>query len=197
MMNERDLNFLSVFARSIVDMKSIDDIHWFSKHLLINKLQSKKWLCEELKKIISPNDVCILGSWYPTFLPHILGDCNYTCVDIDQSVINVSKKFNSRLKHRSNFKYICADAKNFIYSSNKKFDCIINTSCEHMKYDMKDLVVKDCVYAFQSNNYNIEEHINYKNDLKEFIDSTGLNNILFSGTKKLKKYDRYMVIGKV
>ena len=39
-----------------------------------------------------------------------------------------------------------------------------------MKYDMKDLVVKDCVYAFQSNNYNIEEHINYKNDLKEFID---------------------------
>ena len=48
----------------------------------------------------------------------------------------------------------------------------------------------------QSNNYfEIEDHINCYNSVDEFEKSLKLNTILFKGTLKLDKYDRYMIIG--
>ena len=190
--------FLSAYSRTLQDCKSIEEVQWFSKHLLENKLSSKKWLVDEVLKIAKPINVLLLGSWYTTYLPYALGNAFYTCVDIDPSVIYLSQKFNDYFKSKSTFTYITADAKSYIQANQKYYDIVINTSCEHMNFDMKDVLWdKRPLYVFQSNNYSIDEHVNYKHSLDDFVTSTGLTNIKYSGSLETPKYDRYMVIGKL
>jgi SAM-dependent methyltransferase len=193
-----DHQFLSAFSNTFQDCRSLEEAQWFAKHLLLNKLESKTWLSEELLKITKPTNVLILGSWYTTYLPYILGEAQYTCVDLDPTVEHLSRKFNSYVGSKSKFKYIAADAKSFLQANRIYYDVVINTSCEHMSFDMKDVLWDNSpIYVFQSNNYAIEEHVNYKNTLEEFVSSTGLSKVLYSGTMKMPKYDRYMVIGKL
>jgi hypothetical protein len=49
----------------------------------------------------------------------------------------------------------------------------------------------------QSNNYDfeIEDHINCHNSVKEFNQTLHLEKIMYNGTLPLGKFDRYMVIG--
>ena len=200
-MNRFDMvsdQFLSAYSSTLQDCKSLDEVYWFSKHLLQNKLYSKRWLRDQLLPIIKPSNVLLLGSWYATYLPYILGKASYTCVDKDPSVIFISQQFNKYLQSESLFNFVSEDAKDFIENNQTFFDVVINTSCEHMAFDMKDVLWdRRPVYALQSNNYLIEEHINPKSSLEEFIASTGLREIMYSGSLQMKKYDRYMVIGKL
>ena len=193
-----DHKFIDAYSHTVLQMSNLEDVHWFAKHTLKNKLLSKQWLFEELTKIFIPRNTCILGSWYGTLLPYLLHteDSCFTCVDIDSRLAPHTSTFNDRLYEVNRVKFICADARTYIQTSIEPFDCIINTSCEHMPYDMKDVIWNSRpVYVFQSNNYDIPEHINFKRSLNEFVTSTGLNTIIYSGTKQLKNYDRYMVIG--
>ena len=194
-----DHKFLDAYSHTILQSTSIEEIHWFAKHTLRNKLASKQWLVEELTNIFMPKKLCILGSWYGIILPYMLRSADsVTCVDVDPSLRILTDAFNNRVYETNHVKYVCADARNFINASSDSFDCVINTSCEHMPYDMKDVIWDTRpVYAFQSNNYDIPEHINFKTSLDQFIQSTGLNNILYCGIKKMRSYDRYMVIGKL
>ena len=48
----------------------------------------------------------------------------------------------------------------------------------------------------QSNNYfKIKDHINCHNNVVDFEKTLKLDKILYRGTLKLDKYDRYMVVG--
>jgi len=191
------LDFIGAYSKTIRELHGLPEARQFANHLLPNKLHSKEFLAKHIT--IDPQRVLLLGSWYPTLLPYLISKtANYTCVDIDDSVIETSKLFNKNL-YGSNerFEYITADAKAYL-QLNSDFDLIINTSCEHMPFDMKDVIWNTKpLYAFQSNNYIIPEHINYKNSIYEFIESTGLNDITYSGTLSTDKYDRYTVIGKL
>jgi len=195
-----DIDFMNAVSRTFLDCESETEKNWFAKHLLKKKLESKKWLVDKINDNINSKDchVLILGSWYPTYLPYLLGSKSYTCVDSDSSVVNLSKTFHHHLGDSDKFEYITMDAKKFLFTTDRKYDIIINTSCEHMTYDMKDVIYDtDAFYAFQSNNYQIEEHVNYKTSIDEFVYSTGLKTILYADTKPLDKYDRYTVIGKL
>ena len=86
------------------------------------------------------------------------------------------------------------------YYDIKKFDIVICTSCEHLGQYLIDELLKrrkkGSLVILQSNNYfSIEEHINCYNNLVEFEKSLKLEKILYRGTLKLDKYERYMVIG--
>ena len=190
--------FLGAFAETLRCDATVEHASSFADHVLINKLTSKKWLADQLLLVTQPKNVLILGSWYSTYLPYALGANHYTCVDIDASVINLSAKFNERLYgNNDKFTYEVGDAQEWLLKETSQFDVIINTSCEHMSFDMRDIeLIPNTFYVLQSNNYTIiKDHINCKTDLNSFIESTGLNNILYSGLKSLAKYDRYMVIG--
>lgn len=169
----------------------------FLNHLSLNKLESKKWLVNNIN--FSYKKVLILGSWYPTYLPYMLGKADFTFVDLDPNVIELSKYFlKSLYGDLQNFKFITADARSFLLADNTDYDLIINTSCEHMNYDMKPIIWnKKPIYAFQSNNYEVPSHVNCKNSLEDFTESSGILNIYYSGILKFPKYDRYMVIGKL
>ena len=194
-----DNKFIDAYSYTLLQASTLEEAHWFAKHTLKNKLNSKQWLVEELTKLFIPKNVCILGSWYGTLLPYLLNSdsARFTCVDLDPTIARLTEVFNNRLGN-NNVKSITADARSFINATSEPFDCVINTSCEHMQYDMKDILWDtNPVYVFQSNNYDIPEHVNFKNSLEEFQESTGLSTILYSGSQKMTKYDRYMVIGKL
>ena len=54
---------------------------------------------------------------------------------------------------------------------------------------------KSSLKILQSNNYiQVEEHINCKENLEDFVSEFKIGKLLFKGTLKLDKYDRYMVI---
>lgn len=167
--------------------------------LLIKKLRSKQWLIDNvLEHHGSPLNTLMLGAWYPILIPYQLGG-KYTFVDTDPSVVNLTKKFWKRVYKTDQIEYNIIDAYDYLYMANqRKFDLIINTSCEHMTFDMSEFVVDGPTYVLQSNNYtSIDEHINCKQNITEFVNSCGLNNILYQGTLETEKYERYMVIGRV
>jgi hypothetical protein len=54
---------------------------------------------------------------------------------------------------------------------------------------------KGSLVVLQSNNYHkIEEHINCKNSLNDFIADYNFDKILYTGTLKLDTFERYMII---
>ena len=196
-----DERFLGAFARTIKNNIDSPNIKTFADHLLINKLVSKQWLCKQLLTHHRPSNVLLLGSWYPTYIPYLLNADTYTCIDTDQTIWSLSRQFNDYLYGKDGgpkFRYITGDAREWLNKDLSLFDTVINTSCEHMEFDMKDFNIRsDSVFALTSNNYvEIEEHINCKNTLEDFVVSTGIANLMYTGENHLKKYSRYLVIGK-
>lgn len=195
-------HFINALSRTILAASSLEEVHWLAKSLTHRKIESKQWLSNEVLNIIQPQSVLIVGSWYPTILPILLGGPNvrFDCVDINPNVKQLSDIFNDFYYKDNPVKTITMDAELYLSAADhRRYDLIVNTSCEHMSFDMKDIVRKgNTIYAFQSNNYKqVSEHINCKDTLEQFVESTGLTKILYSGILALEKYERYMVIGQV
>jgi len=162
------------------------------------QIESKKWLVDHI--ISPPKNVLILGSWYGTVLPYLLKEKFdvriIDCVDCDPNVRFGAQVFcdvmgwNNVIFHEH-------DAKDYLQVCGvEKYDLVINTSCEHMKFDMKEVIEPNTIYALESNNYyGIDGHINCKHSLDEFKKSTGLSNIVVSEEKDMQNYTRYLVIG--
>lgn len=200
-----DKKFLESIVQTILSSKNLSEVHNFTSSLKNDKIISKEWLASETLKFIKPKTILILGAWYPIILPLLLSNnSTIDCVDSDPNVKNLSDTFNNFFFKTSNLRNITADARSYLMAiDHNAYDLIVNTSCEHMDFDMKDLVYKsNALYAFQSNDYYfVKEHINCKKTLDEFICSTGINNVFYSGSlpfvSPLCKYNRFMVIGKV
>lgn len=195
-MNSR---FLSCLSKLLISCdKDVTDQILLS--ISEKKIESKLWLHKEISLISNPQKIVLLGSWYPLLFFYFFSSAKeIVCVDIDGSVIGPSKKFSTSFIPDVKVNFICSDAKSFVQGNSiNGYDLIVNTSCEHMSYDMKDITIdRNPIYAFQSNDYfQIKEHINCKNTLEDFVASTNLSNIKYSGTKSFNKFNRFMVIGK-
>ena len=79
---------------------------------------------------------------------------------------------------------------------------LVCTACEHINDEELSFTLQqkheNMLTCLQSNNYyEINSHINCKDNLEDFVKSLPLKTIMYSGTKKYKnEYDRFMVIGK-
>ena len=78
------------------------------------------------------------------------------------------------------------------------YDCIINTSCEHM-WHMKDINFEG-LCAFQSNDFTQEDaHVNCVHSLEEFKEQTAITDVYYQGEKPFDDYNdckRFMIIGR-
>lgn len=188
--------FFWAFTHTLMQSESLEESHSFANSLMRKKMICKQWLIDEVLKVIQPKNTLMLGAWYATLIPYQIGG-HFDCVDSDPMPKRLSKKFVKKIDNKYTLRYNTCDA--FDYCSIKdisEYDLVINTSCEHMR-DMKEIVVPNTIFALQSNDYyEIEEHSNCKSSLNEFIESTGLTDIYYSGELKTEKYTRFMVIGK-
>jgi hypothetical protein len=196
---------LMAISVALKQCKSVEQCHSFAQTFTANQFDSKQWLINELTKIHTLSDVLVLGAWFPTMISYLLDlNCvsykSLTCVDSDASVKPIADIYFNALHTTNKTINITADARDYMRVSDlSAYDTVINTSCEHMAFDMKEIIHDaEIVYAFQSNNYfGINGHINCKTSLNEFTESTGLTQILYQGELDKEKYTRYMVIGKL
>lgn len=164
---------------------------------------SKIWLIENLKKYVEyPRGyrVAIYGGWNGVLANLLfnsgIGMDFITSLDIDPDCEEVASTINKVHEMRGTFRAVTADMCEYTVED---ADIAINTSCEHITQEQYEKWLsnqpKGTLIILQSNNYkDLKEHVNCKDKLEEFENSCGLN-IVWSGTLKLPKYDRYMIIG--
>ena len=161
-----------------------------------NQEKSKDWLIEKSTKYFSffnSPSVVIAAGWYGHLANKLKEYTKGEIVSFDKDLM--CKKIGQRLYKDITFTE--ADVK---YYDIKRFDIVMCTSCEHLGQYLMDEFLKrrkkGSLVILQSNNYfSIEEHINCHNSVIEFEKTLKLEKILYRGTLKLDKFDRYMVIG--
>ena len=167
--------------------------------------ESKRWLCDELRKIKfhQPSHVDIIGSWFAfpliEMLSNIMKIKQIDLFDIDENCHSVTAQYINHF----NFDFrIVQFGDAFERKDWRRRHLIINTSSEHMvdistiKSHYKDYP-NTPILAIQSNNYfELDEHINCVNNENELIEKNEIREVYFKGKQSLPMYDRYMVIGR-
>lgn len=168
------------------------------------QVNSKVWLIENLERLSwdRPLKVVIHGGWNGV-LASLLFNSNLdiehiTSVDIDPNCQEVAFTVNKRQEMAGRFSAVTCDMCDFRY--NDVPDIVINTSCEHITPEQYSTwlghIPKESTIVLQSNNYyDLEEHVNCKDTLGDFIWSTSLS-IESASKLELPKYTRFMVVGK-
>lgn len=140
--------------------------------------------------------ILIVGGWYGSYLlPMLQAHLNPYVIyhtDKDPDVIQQASILHAQRK-QCVFQTLDADAPQQLY----KADILINTSCEHM-HTIGDAAIDNpnCLYVLQScDNANDPGHINTSRSTDEFVESTGLTEILFRGRLSLGHKNRFIVMG--
>jgi hypothetical protein len=165
------------------------------------QIRSKVWLIDNLRKHVNQVvSIDIHGGWNGVLASMLFQSdvfvTNIRNIDIDPECEQVANTVNKIEEMVGKFKHITAD----MCCIRSDADVIINTSCEHITQEQYDLwlsgMPQNSLLVLQSNNYIIDEHVRPHANLEEFVNTCGLEKILFSGELVLPLYTRYMIIGK-
>jgi hypothetical protein len=165
---------------------------------------SKMWARDALYDTLGGKlgNVVLLGGWYGILPAMMFDDVRFdvervTSYDIDPAVGVIAETLNKAWADR--FAAVTADMYALDYAALRS-DLVINTSCEHIA-DLRAwlaLLPKGSRVMLQSNDYFSEPtHINCVPTLEAFIEQAQLSILDFSGSLKMKKYTRFMLIGRV
>jgi hypothetical protein len=168
------------------------------------QVASKAWARDQLYATLGGRfeRIWIMGGWYGVLAAMILDDPRYqvaeiVSIDIDPSVAAVACTLNAGASADGRFKAWTANMYEIEYADGP--DLIVNTSCEHVR-DLRawlDRLPKGTAVLLQSNDYFAEpEHINCMASLAAFKEAADLSELIYSGELKLKKYTRFMLIGR-
>lgn len=194
------------------------DLNW-KDALSRNQIKSKLWLLEkiqehgvtsksQIKNILEPQTIILVGGWVG-ILPWLMTLSDFEFyklvhtpelinVDLDKTVHSAAEKLigeTPKFKYRS----LAKDIKKYNFTQHKNL-IVIDTIVEHFKDHGKWVksLPKGTVVVLQGNNmFDVPDHVNCHNSLEEFVESSGLSTILWSGELILNKCLRFMAIGKV
>jgi len=183
-------------------IRNSDDRYRTLESFWKGQVNSKIWLIDNLLRFQDQKweHIVIHGGWNGVLASLIFNSDievdKITSVDIDPDCEETAYTVNKRYEMEGRFRAVTADMCKHVETA----DVIINTSCEHITqlqyYDWLHNQSNNSLYVLQSNNYfNLDEHINCSEDLKQFVEKSKLN-VVFSDRLELPKYDRYMIVGK-
>jgi hypothetical protein len=147
--------------------------------------------------------ITVLGAWYGVFPALLFDDARFDIgealsIDIDPAVAAVATTLNRKKAEEGRFRAVTADMYELDYRSPSP-GLVVNTSCEHIA-DLRawlDRLAPGTPVLLQSNNYFAEPtHINCMESLEQFADATRLSMTDFAGSLPLKRYTRFMLIGR-
>ncbi len=182
--------------------------------LNLGQVSSKKWLLDSLVDAgeVNLGVIYILGGWYGVLGAMLLHDPRFSIdkvvsVDIDAQCKPIADALNRTHVECGKFESVTADVYHLDYSqmfsrSGKKPgkpDLLINTSCEHLSdFDRwYDRIPPQTLMVVQSNDYfSCDEHINCAVDLEAFVRQAPMSEVMYQGQMKLKKYTRFMQVGR-
>jgi len=159
---------------------------------------SKAWLADELSKSDADlSSVIVCGGWYGTLAPMLFDVCNVDrvhSVDIDEHCEKIANMMNSEQWHNDKFRAFTGD---MYYVDYSKYTTIINTSCEHIRdiHDWLETIPEGKTVVLQSNNlYTADGHVNCVDDIRMFRENVSDYKVIYSGTRTLPDYSRFMLI---
>lgn len=174
-----------------------------------NQMASKRWLAETLHATVGAHLGCvlILGGWFGALAALLLHDRRFAIdrvmsVDIDPRCAPVAESLNATHVRGGRFAARTADMLDLDYagdSGGDRMDVVINTSCEHLPaFDRWYSRIPDRqLLVMQSNDYfACPEHVNSVADLAAFSAQAPLREVLFAGERKMRRYVRFMLIGR-
>ena len=171
-----------------------------------NQMASKRWLVDTLDAAVPfPVDrVLILGGWFGTLAALLLHDARLAIgriesVDIDPRCAPVALSMNATHVSAGRFSARTADMLALDYAGANAADLIINTSCEHLPdfAAWYARVPQGQMLVLQSNDYfACREHVNCVADLATFSAQAPLAQTLFAGERRMRRYTRFMLIGR-
>lgn len=165
---------------------------------VINSVNDNQVVCKtECANILQPyldmnpnNKVLIAAGWFG-MMGSLLDDYEVTVFDMDPKCEQIGKRLYPNIKH--------------ITSTIEEFDpagygTIICTACEHITDETLNnfLAKRDrgTMVCLQSNDYfSIDEHINCKKNIEEFIHSVDIEVVEHLTTPR-SNYNRYTIVGR-
>jgi hypothetical protein len=173
-----------------------------------NQMASKLWLADALHDAVGPRlgSVLILGGWMGVLAAVLLHDRRFaieriTSVDIDPGCAPVALALNATHAAAGRFAAQTADmlALDYGHASRTRADVVVNTSCEHLGEFERwySRIPPGQLVVMQSNDYfACAEHVNCVADLAAFRASAPLSDVLFAGERRMRRYTRFMLIGR-
>ena len=200
----------SAFQRDVVNTLSHHREPALSEALNKNQMASKMWLADALFDVVGANlgDVLVVGGWLGVLAAILLHDNRFTIeriasLDIDPHCADIALALNATHVRNGKFAALTADMPDYDYAGLNGFaaapNLVINTSCEHVRaFDRwYDRIPAGQLLALQSNDYfACREHVNCVPDLAAFRAQAPLRDVLFAGEYKLRRYVRFMLIGR-
>ena len=177
----------------------------FFKSLENDQFKARAWIADEFNRCVKDKktrSANIIGSGFAFYDDLLIRTMNLdliTYYEYDPEVIQVNWKLFKHLRHKIIIDQQCMDI-----IHDRKFirlaaDVVINLSCECM-FDSKILVHKawdkDTIFCMLGSNSFKKGNINVHSNIDEFIESTALKDILYSGELRLRDEMKYLVIGK-
>ena len=178
-----------------------------------NQMASKLWLAESLLDAAGPayTHVTILGGWFGVLAAVLLHDPRFsigkvTSVDIDPRCEAIARSVNATHVRAGRFDARTADMLDLDYgppiadaADPRAADLVINTSCEHLPdFDRWwKRIPAGQQLVLQSNDYfACDQHVNCVPDLAAFRAQAPMARVIFAGERRMKRYVRFMLIGR-
>jgi hypothetical protein len=174
-----------------------------------NQMASKKWLIDELYRAIGGGfgTGYILGGWNGVLAAMLFQDPRFDIerllsIDIDPGCREVAETMNRGPLKSGRFAAVTADMYRMDYGDfggEPAADILFNTSCEHLEHfaEWYTATPRDVLMVLQSNDMvDEEEHVNCVADLEAFKQQAPMTKLLFAGALPLKRYTRFMLIGR-
>lgn len=170
-----------------------------------NQMASKRWLVDTLYATCGGRygTIVILGGWIGVLGAVLLHDRRFAIerilsVDIDPGCADVAHSLNATHVAARRFEARTGDMRELDYAG-EAADLLINTSCEHVEDFARWYagVPDGQRLVLQSNDYvAVREHINCVADLAAFRAQAPMRDIEFAGERALRRYTRFMLIGR-
>lgn len=170
-----------------------------------NQMASKRWLADTLYGAMGARigTVSILGGWFGVLAAVLLHDRRFDIVravsiDIDPRCAAVAESLNATHLRTGRFAARTADMLEIDYADDRA-DLVVNTSCEHLAEFGRwyGKVPAGQMLVLQSNDYvACDEHVNCVADLAAFRRQAPLRETLFAGERRMRRYTRFMQIGR-
>jgi hypothetical protein len=200
----------SAFQRDVLKTLSRLDEPALAEALNKNQIASKLWLADALFGAVGAElgDVLVLGGWFGVLPAILLHDARFaiakvTSLDVDPRCAGVALALNDTHVRAGKFAAVTADMVDYDYAGGTNAagapKLVVNTSCEHLEaFDRWYGRIPDGqLLALQSNDYfACSEHVNCVPDLAAFRQQAPMRDVLFAGEHKLRRYVRFMLIGR-
>jgi hypothetical protein len=161
-----------------------------------NQMISKTDAILGFSKLPSLTDKRILyiGSWFGVFTRYLCEHYpSYTVdqVDPDSRLEQINKKFCEGLPNYGEYFNMSVD----LFENLEQYSTVINLSTEHMSDNWYQRLLPGTKILMQSNNFELEDHINTCKTIDEMKLRYPLSSILYENTIELNIYNRFTLVG--